>query len=183
MKRPAAYILTGAVTGFLGLLGIHAVSAAPEAPAVADGGDPAGSSPSATPSSSASPAETASPGTQAGSGRDHRHAGGTAGTSRGGTAGGSGPVRRAMGTLEAYGYGELSVTVTVKGGEITGVTVPVLEVSDPNSRQVADYAIPQLKSEVLAANSARVHAISGATYTSDAYTASLQSALDKLHLL
>ena len=39
-----------------------------------------------------------------------------------------------------------------------------------------------LKSEVLAAHSARINAVSGATYTSQAYAASIQSALDKLHL-
>jgi uncharacterized protein with FMN-binding domain len=37
-----------------------------------------------------------------------------------------------------------------------------------------------LRSEVLSAQSARVNAISGATYTSEAYTASVQSALDTL---
>jgi uncharacterized protein with FMN-binding domain len=35
---------------------------------------------------------------------------------------------------------------------------------------------------VLAARSARINAVSGATYTSQAYADSIQSALDKLHL-
>jgi uncharacterized protein with FMN-binding domain len=39
-----------------------------------------------------------------------------------------------------------------------------------------------LKSEVLSAQSANVNTISGATYTSQAYLASLQSALDRLHV-
>ena len=38
-----------------------------------------------------------------------------------------------------------------------------------------------LRAEVLSAQSARVDAISGATYTSVAYLSSLQAAIDKLH--
>jgi uncharacterized protein with FMN-binding domain len=39
-----------------------------------------------------------------------------------------------------------------------------------------------LRTEVLSAQSLNVNAISGATYTSDAYAQSLQAALDKLHV-
>jgi uncharacterized protein with FMN-binding domain len=39
-----------------------------------------------------------------------------------------------------------------------------------------------LKSQVMAADSARINGVSGATYTSEAYAYSLQSALDKLHI-
>jgi uncharacterized protein with FMN-binding domain len=39
--------------------------------------------------------------------------------------------------------------------------------------------VPQLTQEALSAQSARIDAVSGATYTSDGYIRSLQSALDK----
>jgi uncharacterized protein with FMN-binding domain len=84
--------------------------------------------------------------------------------------------------LEQYGYGELSVLVTVRGAEITNVSVPVLRTAEPYSQQLAVQVLPMLKSEVLAAHSARINAVSGATYTSQAYADSIQSALDKLHL-
>jgi uncharacterized protein with FMN-binding domain len=94
----------------------------------------------------------------------------------------SGPARRLTGVVEQYGYGELAVTVTVRGNEITGVSVPLLHTAEPYSQQLAEQVLPMLKSEVLAARSARIHAVSGATYTSEAYADSIQSALDKLHL-
>ena len=43
------------------------------------------------------------------------------------------------------------------------------------------YALPQLRQEVLAAQSAQVDAVSGATVTSDGYRESLQAALDAAH--
>ena len=39
-----------------------------------------------------------------------------------------------------------------------------------------------LRSEVLSGQTARISAVSGATYTSEAYAKSLQAALDQLHL-
>ncbi len=46
------------------------------------------------------------------------------------------------------------------------------------SRRINDHAVPQLTSEALTAQTASVHTISGATYTSDGYRKSLQSAID-----
>jgi uncharacterized protein with FMN-binding domain len=48
------------------------------------------------------------------------------------------------------------------------------------SQQISSYVAPQLQSEVLSAQSANVNTISGATYTSEGYLQSLQSALDQL---
>ena len=47
-------------------------------------------------------------------------------------------------------------------------------------RRRVGHALP--RSEVLTAQNARVDGVSGATYTSEAYAASLQAALDALHL-
>jgi uncharacterized protein with FMN-binding domain len=85
------------------------------------------------------------------------------------------------GSLVPYGYGELSTRVSISGGRITGVSVPVLKVSEQFSQQLAAEAIPILRNEVLSAQSARIQAVSGATYTSDAYAQSVQAALDKAH--
>jgi hypothetical protein len=92
-----------------------------------------------------------------------------------------GPARHATGAVEPYGYGQLSVAVTVRGGQIVAVSVPVLHTVDPYSQQLAEQVIPELRSEVLAGHSAQIHAVSGATFTSEAYAQSIQSALDKLH--
>jgi len=93
----------------------------------------------------------------------------------------SGPVRKVTGTVEQYGYGELSVTVTVRGNHIADVSVPLLRTAEPYSQQLAQQVIPMLRAEVLTAHSAQIHGVSGATYTSAAYAQSIQSALDKLH--
>ena len=95
---------------------------------------------------------------------------------------GPGAMRSAVGTSEQFGYGILDVKVTVSGSRITDVSVPTLEVAEYTSQQICAQAIPMLRSEVLTAQSARIDAISGATYTSEAYAASLQAALDALHM-
>jgi len=98
---------------------------------------------------------------------------------------GAGPAagtHSVTGALERYGYGELAVKVTVSGNRITNVTVPALQTADPTSQQIADEAIPMLRSQVLSADSASIDGVSGATFTSQAYEQSLQAALDKLHL-
>ncbi|MGA2210938.1 MAG: FMN-binding protein [Acidimicrobiales bacterium] len=88
----------------------------------------------------------------------------------------------AVGTSEQYGYGVLSVKVTVSGHRIVNVAVASLQTAESYSQQLAQQVIPTLRSEVLSAQSAHVSAISGATYTSEAYLASLQAALDQLHV-
>ncbi|HTT53207.1 MAG TPA: FMN-binding protein [Streptosporangiaceae bacterium] len=85
------------------------------------------------------------------------------------------------GPVVPYGYGELDTRVTISGGRITAVTVPVLKTAEQFSRQLATQAIPVLRNEVLAAQSAHIQAVSGATYTSAAYARSVQAALDKAH--
>ena len=94
----------------------------------------------------------------------------------------AGPVRQVTGVVEQYGYGELSVTVTARGNQITGVSVPLLRTAEPYSQQLAQQVIPMLRAEVIAAHGAQIHGVSGATYTSVAYVRSIQSALDKLHI-
>lgn len=91
-------------------------------------------------------------------------------------------VRSATGATEQYGFGELAVRVTVSGNRITNVTVPDIQTAEQYSQQLASQVIPTLRSEVLAGQTAGINAVSGATYTSQAYALSVQAALDKLHI-
>jgi len=117
------------------------------------------------------------------SGRTGGNPGGAlAATPLGPVIAGPGGVRTAVGASEQFGYGVLDVKVTVSGSRITDVSVPTLEVAEFTSQQICTQAIPLLRSEVLTAQSARIDAISGATFTSEAYAASLQAALDALHM-
>ncbi|MBO8191228.1 FMN-binding protein [Streptomyces oryzae] len=78
-------------------------------------------------------------------------------------------------------YGPVQVEATLKGGRLTAVKV--LRVPSENSRdqEIARDAVPRLTQEALHAQSAQIDAVSGATYTSDGYVRSLQSALDRAH--
>ncbi|HEV3295361.1 MAG TPA: FMN-binding protein [Streptosporangiaceae bacterium] len=166
MKRASWYLTAGAVAGFAGVLGLSS-RATPAVPVALKG----------TGHTAAGRSGTATGGSGSSGG------GGTSGggSSPGGGQPAAGPARSATGPVTQYGYGELDVRVTVSGSRITGVTVPVLRVAEPYSQQLAAQVIPMLKSEVLAAGSAQINGVSGATYTSQAYAMSLQSALDKLH--
>jgi uncharacterized protein with FMN-binding domain len=77
-------------------------------------------------------------------------------------------------------YGPAQVKVTVQGGKITSVDAVELQNGDPRSQMISSYAEPILRQEVLSKQSANVDVVSGATYTSDSYLQSVQSALDKL---
>jgi uncharacterized protein with FMN-binding domain len=154
MRRAGWYLVTGAVAGFAGVLGLHIGGTA--APAVL--GQPARGEAGAPSAPAAVTTPTARP------------------------AGATGRARTAAGAVVQYGYGQLSVTVTVRGSQIVAVSVPVLHTIDQYSQQLAEQVIPTLRSEVLAAHGARIHGVSGATYTSEAYAQSIQSALDKLHV-
>lgn len=108
---------------------------------------------------------------------------GTSGSSgASGTSGSSGTTAPSSGTYTGataeHRYGSVAVTITVADGAITDATVQD-GARDGRSRQIASYAEPILRREVLAAQSAEVGMVSGATYTSRAYHVSLQAALDE----
>ncbi len=103
-------------------------------------------------------------------------------TSSGGSSSSSQVSGSTTGKIEQYGYGELSVSVSVSHGKITQLNMGRLLTADSYSQQLAQQVIPMLRNEVLSAQSAQISGISGATYTSEAYAMSVQSALDKLHV-
>jgi uncharacterized protein with FMN-binding domain len=59
--------------------------------------------------------------------------------------------------------------------EVTAVQYPT---DNPRDQEINSYALPRLRTEALQAQSAEIDTVSGATYTSDGYRQSLQSALD-----
>jgi len=73
-------------------------------------------------------------------------------------------------------YGNLQVTVTIQSGAITDVTFPQSP-SNGHSGEVSAFALPVLKQEAIAAQSANVNIVSGATQDSQAFQQSLASAL------
>jgi uncharacterized protein with FMN-binding domain len=75
-------------------------------------------------------------------------------------------------------YGPVQVRVVETSGRLTNVTAIQVPSSSSHSAEIAAHAVPILRSEALKANSARIDVVSGATYTSNGYAQSLQSALD-----
>jgi uncharacterized protein with FMN-binding domain len=83
------------------------------------------------------------------------------------------------GTAADTRWGPVQVQITVSGGKVTAVQVVEYPNSNGKDQQINAQALPILVKETLSAQSAKIDMVSGATYTSDGYLTSLQSALDK----
>lgn len=76
-------------------------------------------------------------------------------------------------------FGPVQVQAHISGNRIIDVTA--LRAPDGMSQQLSAYAVPRLRSQALAAQSANIDVVSGATQTSEGYRSSLQAALDIAH--
>jgi uncharacterized protein with FMN-binding domain len=94
---------------------------------------------------------------------------------------GSGVTRTVTGEAFQTVYGPVQVKITVAGGRITAASAVQYPQETPRDQQINSFAIPQLNAEAVAAGSAKIDSVSGATYTSGGYIGSLQSALDQLN--
>jgi uncharacterized protein with FMN-binding domain len=83
------------------------------------------------------------------------------------------------GTAIRTRYGTVQVQVQMKGSVITSVSFLQLTGKDRQSQEINAHAGPILLQQTLQVQSANVSTVSGATYTSDGYAQSLQSALDQ----
>lgn len=89
--------------------------------------------------------------------------------------------RSITGALVQTQYGNVQVRVTLRGTRILDVVAVHLTDSSDTSVRISSGAAPTLRSEALRAQSANIDMVSGATYTSEGYKTSLQSALDAAH--
>ena len=102
---------------------------------------------------------------------------GTTGTSSGSSASGT-----YTGDAVMTRYGAVQVVITVKNGTVTKSAVTQVPWSDHKDQEINSYAVPILNSETVQAQSAQIDMVGGATYTSQGYIQSLQSAIDQAHL-
>lgn len=172
--RRAPLVLTGTIAGLAGILTFH-THRTPTVVPLSVGASSHGGGSGARSASSGGTGSSGSSGHPAGSSSGAGGSSNSAGTTGSGTASATGPT-------EQYGYGELAVRVTTRAGKITAVSVPTLQTAEPYSAQLAQQVIPMLTQEVLADQGANISAVTGATYTSEAYASSLQAALDSLHV-
>lgn len=95
------------------------------------------------------------------------------------TAAATGAVVAYNGNIVNTRYGPVQVQVQITDGAISEVAVVEYPNGDNKSVRINARALPRLRTEALTAQSATVDTVSGATYTSDAYVVSLQSAIDQ----
>jgi hypothetical protein len=75
-------------------------------------------------------------------------------------------------------YGPVQIQLIMRNSKIVKVAVLQQPMNTTNDIQIGDFAFPKLISETLTAQTAKIDAVSGASYTSEGYIKSLQSALD-----
>ena len=75
-------------------------------------------------------------------------------------------------------YGPVQIQLVVKNSMIVKVAVLEQPTNTIHDIQIGEFAFPKLIGETLAAQNAKIDAVSGASYTSAGYIASLQSAVD-----
>lgn len=87
--------------------------------------------------------------------------------------------RTVLGNAVQTAYGVVQVKVSLTGSKITNVSFAQLTAHNDTSQQIDSQAAPILLQQTLSAQSAQIDGVSGASYTSQGYDQSLQSALDK----
>jgi uncharacterized protein with FMN-binding domain len=154
--RRAILAVTGTIAGLVALLSFK--SHDPAVPVASTSGTGGGSSSS---SSSSSNSATTIPG-------EFQSAVGTLSTGE----------TTVTGHVANTVYGPVQVELVVKSGKIVKVAVLKQPTNTIHDIQIGEFAFPRLISETLAAQTAKIDAVSGASYTSAGYISSLQSAVD-----
>jgi uncharacterized protein with FMN-binding domain len=77
-------------------------------------------------------------------------------------------------------FGPVQVAVSFSGHTITKLNVLQVPQESGRDMEIASYSVPVLNQEVLSSQSTKVDTVGGATYTSEGYLQSVQSAIDKL---
>jgi uncharacterized protein with FMN-binding domain len=80
------------------------------------------------------------------------------------------------------GYGSIAVEVKVTDGRIVDITALEVPQNDHRSAMISSQAFPMLKQEAIAAQSATISGVSGASYTSAGFAESLRDALSQAGL-
>jgi uncharacterized protein with FMN-binding domain len=106
----------------------------------------------------------------------------TPSTSGGSSTTGSSGAASYTGTAVDTRFGPVQVQITVVSGKVTKSVVTQVPWNSPRDQEINTYAVPILNQEAVQAQSANIDMVSGATYTSDGYLQSLQSALDQAHI-
>jgi uncharacterized protein with FMN-binding domain len=88
-------------------------------------------------------------------------------------------ARTVVGPAVNTEYGTVQVAATVAGHKVEDVRALVLPSGSGRTNDISSQVGPLLRQEAMAAQSAQIDTISGASYTSEGYRQSLQAALDR----
>ncbi|GAB2947006.1 hypothetical protein GCM10023080_001980 [Streptomyces pseudoechinosporeus] len=123
---------------------------------------------------------SAQAGSGSGSGQTGSGSGsGSSGSDGGGSSDAAADARIVTGSVSETEYGPVQVRITMNGDKITKAEA-VQKPKGGRSDQVSANSIPKLNQAAVAAGSADIDAVSGASYTSAGYKQSLQNALDQV---
>ena len=165
--RKIVVALAGTVSGLIMLFSYHTSLGA-------------GSSTAVAPIGAAAPTTTSG---GSGATTDGSGSGSSSGATGSGSSGSSGSgTTTVTGDTAQTQWGPVQVQITVAAGRITEVTAVRYPDGNGRDQEINSYALPVLAQEAVAAQSAQIDHVSGATVTSDGYVQSLQSALDKANL-
>jgi uncharacterized protein with FMN-binding domain len=133
-------------------------------------------------SSAASTSVVAQSGTDTGSSGTGSTDSGSAGTGSADSGTSSSAAKTYTGSAVSTRFGDVQVEITVKDGKVTKAAVLQVPWGNGRDQEINSYAVPILNSETVDAQSANIDMVSGATYTSNGYIGSLQSAIDQANL-
>jgi uncharacterized protein with FMN-binding domain len=172
MRRITLWLLS-TVSALVLLFSYHtSTSSAASTSIVAPSGTGTGASGSGSAGGSNSTGSTDSTGSSGSSG--------SAGSS--GSSGSSSATKTYTGDAVSTRFGDVQVEITVTNGKITKAAVLQVPWSNGRDQEINSYAVPILNSEAVDQQSANIDMVSGATYTSNGYIGSLQSAIDQANL-
>ncbi|MBS2536395.1 FMN-binding protein [Catenulispora sp. NF23] len=183
--RRAIVTGTATVSGVVLLLGLKPHSDTPLAAkgannnfTITQSGAQGGGQPSSAPSSSSASGSSGSSGSSGTSGSSGSSGSSSGSSSQPGSAPATGS-KTVTGDAADTRYGPVQLAVTFSGKKITQIQVLEYPTETGRDQEINTYAIPQLNQEAMSAQSANIDGVSGATYTSEGYQQSLQSAIDK----
>ena len=83
------------------------------------------------------------------------------------------------GHVSSNRYESIKVTAVIQNGKLVSANMSASNTDEPRSDQINELAAPKLNKQAVAAQSANIDGVSGASDTSESYIQSLQSALDQ----
>ncbi len=186
MRRITTWLLS-TVSALVLLFSYHTSTSSSAAGVVALGAANAGAA-SADGSTSTPTQESGGGGSATGgsTGSSGSSGGASSGSSGSGSSGSGSGSSSSSGTFTGDAvmtqFGAVQVEITVRNGEITKSVVTQVPWNNGRDQQINSYAVPVLNDEVVQAQSSSIDMVSGATFTSEGYIQSLQSAIDQANL-